>query len=323
MFISFHKYKLHIDMNPKLAPISTVRLNHRYLNLPAFRFRSEWVNRTQPMRFHPFTFTGKERDEETGYGYFGARYMDHELMTMWLSVDPMADKYPSISPYAYCVWNPVKLVDPNGKEWDPSSLEIVNEYKEDLTKRLNETSSNSRNEIQTALEELDVLTMSNQMYCIGVGEVSTPRARGETGWDYDNKRVCITLSEDYSLAEIGHELKHAYQFEIGEISFGKVKGQPDILYDFFDERAAYDRGAALGGAAVSDIQLKYNYYRTYKDAEGGYYNCYLFLTQDEVNKWHSNKTRDFGQNRTQNLNSNNYNHLSTQIYRKDGVTHGI
>ena len=62
------------------------------------------------------SFTGKERDEETGYGYFGARYMDHELMTMWLSVDPMADKYPGISPYAYCAWNPVKLVDPNGEE---------------------------------------------------------------------------------------------------------------------------------------------------------------------------------------------------------------
>ena len=64
--------------------------------------------------FWCFTFTGKEKDEETGYGYFGARYMDHELMTMWLSVDPMADKYPSISPYAYCTWNPVKLVDPDG-----------------------------------------------------------------------------------------------------------------------------------------------------------------------------------------------------------------
>ena len=63
-----------------------------------------------------FTFTGKERYEETGFGYFGARYMDHELMTMWLSVDPMADKYPSISPYVYCAWNPVRLVDPNGKE---------------------------------------------------------------------------------------------------------------------------------------------------------------------------------------------------------------
>ena len=67
-------------------------------------------------RFH---FTGKERDEETGHGYFGARYMDHELMTMWLSVDPMADKYPSISPYAYCAWNPMKLVDPEGNEINP------------------------------------------------------------------------------------------------------------------------------------------------------------------------------------------------------------
>ena len=61
-------------------------------------------------------FTGKERDEETGYGYFGARYMDHELMTMWLSVDPMADKYPGTSPYNYCMWNPLKVVDPNGMD---------------------------------------------------------------------------------------------------------------------------------------------------------------------------------------------------------------
>ena len=78
--------------------------------------RNKGANRTQTMRFHPFVFTGKERDEETGYGYFGARYMDHELMTMWLSVDPMADKYSNISPYAYCHWNPIKLVDPDGQE---------------------------------------------------------------------------------------------------------------------------------------------------------------------------------------------------------------
>ena len=61
----------------------------------------------------------EQRDEETGYGYFGARYMDHELMTMWLSVDPMADKYPGISPYAYCVWNPIRVVDPDGMQVRP------------------------------------------------------------------------------------------------------------------------------------------------------------------------------------------------------------
>ena len=85
------------------------------MNRPAHK--TEGVNRTQTMRFYPFVFTGKERDSETGFGYFGARYMDYELMTMWLSsVDPLADKYPSISPYAYCAWNPIRLVDPNGEE---------------------------------------------------------------------------------------------------------------------------------------------------------------------------------------------------------------
>ena len=28
----------------------------------------------------------------------------------------MADKYPNISPYNYCIWNPVKLVDPDGEK---------------------------------------------------------------------------------------------------------------------------------------------------------------------------------------------------------------
>ena len=84
--------------------------------------KTESENRTQNMLFHLLAFTGKERDRETGFSYFGARYMDHELMTMWLSVDPMADKYPSISPYAYCAWNPVRLVDPEGKEIDLSAI---------------------------------------------------------------------------------------------------------------------------------------------------------------------------------------------------------
>ena len=68
------------------------------------------------MQFHPFTFTGKERDAETGYSYFGARYYDSDLSGLFSSVDPMAYKYPSLSPYVYCAWNSLKLVDPNGRE---------------------------------------------------------------------------------------------------------------------------------------------------------------------------------------------------------------
>ena len=60
--------------------------------------------------------TGKERDSETGFSYFGARYYDSDILTGWLSVDPLADKYPSLSPYAYCAWNPIRLIDPDGEQ---------------------------------------------------------------------------------------------------------------------------------------------------------------------------------------------------------------
>ena len=62
------------------------------------------------------TFSAKERDTETGLSYFGARYYSADL-SIWLSVDPQASKYPSLSPYVYCADNPVKLVDPNGEEF--------------------------------------------------------------------------------------------------------------------------------------------------------------------------------------------------------------
>ena len=87
------------------------------------------------------TFSAKEKDTETGLSVtslrsvsssslsqaqtsltwrslirrFGSRYYSSDL-SIWLSVDPMSDKYPSLSPYTYCANNPIKLVDPNGEE---------------------------------------------------------------------------------------------------------------------------------------------------------------------------------------------------------------
>jgi len=64
-----------------------------------------------------YTFSAKEKDAETGYSYFGSRYYNSDL-SIWLSVDPMSDKYPNMSPYIYCANNPVKLVDPNGEDFE-------------------------------------------------------------------------------------------------------------------------------------------------------------------------------------------------------------
>ena len=63
----------------------------------------------------PYKFNGKELDTETGLYYYGARYMN-PVTSLWYGVDPLAEKYPSVGGYVYCMENPTKLIDPNGKE---------------------------------------------------------------------------------------------------------------------------------------------------------------------------------------------------------------
>ncbi len=63
----------------------------------------------------PYLFNGKELDFETGLYYYGARYYDPKV-SLWLNVDPLAEKYPETSPYTYTLNNPIMLVDPDGNE---------------------------------------------------------------------------------------------------------------------------------------------------------------------------------------------------------------
>ncbi len=58
---------------------------------------------------------GKELDAETGLYYYGARYYDPSA-ALWLGVDPLAEKYPDVSPYVYCHGNPVVRIDPDGRD---------------------------------------------------------------------------------------------------------------------------------------------------------------------------------------------------------------
>ena len=65
----------------------------------------------------PYLFNAKEFDKETGLYYYGARYMDPKI-SMWLGVDPMAEKYPNLTGYCYTMDNPIILIDPTGMEPD-------------------------------------------------------------------------------------------------------------------------------------------------------------------------------------------------------------
>ncbi|NMC98799.1 MAG: hypothetical protein GYA62_03640 [Bacteroidales bacterium] len=64
----------------------------------------------------PYKYIGKEFMEMHGYDIYdyGARGMYPALMR-FTTPDPLAEKYYSISPYAYCLNNPVKFIDPDGR----------------------------------------------------------------------------------------------------------------------------------------------------------------------------------------------------------------
>jgi RHS repeat-associated protein len=62
-----------------------------------------------------YKFTGKERDTESNYDYFGVRYYDSRI-GRWGSEEPLLDKYRNMTPFNYSKNNPLVYVDPDGKD---------------------------------------------------------------------------------------------------------------------------------------------------------------------------------------------------------------
>lgn len=63
----------------------------------------------------PYLFNAKEFDEETGMYYYGARYYEPRL-SLWMSTDPLQEKYATYSTYCYVFNRPIIFFDPNGEE---------------------------------------------------------------------------------------------------------------------------------------------------------------------------------------------------------------
>ena len=217
------------------------------------------------------SFTGKELDTETGYGYFGARYMDFDLLTGWLSVDPMADKYPSLSPYAYCAWNPVKLVDPDGRKFDSVSNIHVQRFETFTNKQISLLESKPQRtdkenaklaEYKSAMDEVSKMRADDKtLYKITTNaSFNDPTTTGYTGYGgkSDNKDVInISIRGDESsregLIQLSHELKHAFQFYDGDVIYAKDNtGNVTYMNNSRPlEVEAYNRSKAYGGTSMN------------------------------------------------------------------------
>ena len=96
-------------------------------------FGTRWDDGSPTDPDNRYRFSGKEEQSFAGLPYidYGARMYD-PYTARWLSQDPLAEKYCSVSPYAFCNNNPVNIIDPDGMDiWELDNMgNVVNRIKD-------------------------------------------------------------------------------------------------------------------------------------------------------------------------------------------------
>ncbi|MCA6066187.1 RHS repeat-associated core domain-containing protein [Chryseobacterium sp. RG1] len=84
-------------------------------NYYPFGLKHEGYNPTAGNSSYQYKYNGKELQTDSGMYDYGARFYMPDL-GRWGVVDPLAEKYNSLSSYNYTLNNPIRYVDPDGRD---------------------------------------------------------------------------------------------------------------------------------------------------------------------------------------------------------------
>jgi RHS repeat-associated protein len=143
-----------------------------FINLPFGETMAEQLPDTYYRT--PFKFNGKELDEETGLYYYGARFYDPKI-SIWLSVDPLAEAFPNWNPYNYTMQNPINLVDPTGmssesNDWHPDKNGNLVADAGDSTQSLADAQGISYDQAAIQLSDNGYTTNDKGIFNLNVGD---------------------------------------------------------------------------------------------------------------------------------------------------------
>ena len=203
-----------------------------------------------------YRFTGKELQINFDVNLYDSFARFQNIYGRFMSIDPKAESFYHISPYTYCAGDPVNLVDPDGMTIkDPYKL--VRKYraylkaaiyalKYEVDKNI-ESYNDVLNEHKNALNELKKLKKSNNVYVVEYDpKLKVPGTNKDIGETFkEGTIVYIKVSTRDDLGLLGHELKHAYQYE-NDPSLLEYEGS----YGINDEKEAFRRQAAWSGGLL-------------------------------------------------------------------------
>lgn len=226
------------------------------------------------MGCYRYGFNGMDKDDEvkgSGNSYTTMFRQYDPRLGRWLTIDPKNSELPQESPYISMGDNPINNTDVFGDKWKDKGderkaskmkiaindrIEVIDKRIEALNNIQNLTEAQSkefselgamRKEMTDALDEIEVLGNpdNEQEYTF----VASEKLGGRTNYDPKSGVVRIEYNVNDFTGTAIHELKHAYQFELGKIDFRGLNNEklwgPGITYDLTDEEEAYRRQYAF------------------------------------------------------------------------------
>ena len=152
-------------------------------------------------------FNSKEYDAETGYYYYGARYYDPRL-AIWLSPDPLREKYPDKTTYAYVANNPINAIDPDGRR-----LRLTN----NISKGLNNLAQIIATDIGEILVDHLISDEASYKLTSVFWTFSCEFVPKSREINYVGSTLKKRVDNGYlsSMISLAHEMMHAYDFAVG------------------------------------------------------------------------------------------------------------
>ena len=113
-FVFYYYNKDHLGNNREL--VTATGIIHQVTNYYPFGAPYADPAAVSSADRQPYKYNGKELDKMYGlntYDYGARQY--YSILGRWDRVDPLCEKYYPYSSYMYCLGNPIKYVDPDGK----------------------------------------------------------------------------------------------------------------------------------------------------------------------------------------------------------------
>lgn len=197
----------------------------------------------------PYKYNGKELDRMHGLNWYdyGARRYD-PVCNLWTSPDPLAEKYYHVSPYVYCLNNPVNAIDPDGKKVVFKS-NSSKQFKENFAQAVNYLNSHKSAQLLYQLEK------SENIYYIAEGERNYFGINSKTIYWNPYRGILTSKGEELSpTVLLNHEIDHALGFDKDSKSFKLRKNTKDDSYSNLEEKRVITGSEQKTAKALGEIK---------------------------------------------------------------------